>query len=242
MKPTRRLFSIIQILRRATKPVLAQDLAETLEVSVRTIYRDIAELQMQRVPVVGEAGVGYILRDGYDLPPLMLTEEELEAAALGALWLSQRGDKDLVTQAESLMSKILDVVPDNLHSSALRSIAAVPQFTTPLEDRVDMAPIRKAIREKKKLNIRYNDLKGQQSSRTIWPVLVAYFEKVKLLVAWCETRQDFRHFRTDRILSIQLLDEIYQQDPDILFKDWKKSEEERGNVKRGKGKDETVSN
>lgn len=117
MSATRRLFSIIQTLRSAKRPITAQQLCEQLEVSLRTIYRDIAELQAQNIPIEGEAGIGYILRDGYDMPPLMLTLDELEAALLGAQWVAERGDEKLSIGARSLVEKLNDVVPQHLKKS-----------------------------------------------------------------------------------------------------------------------------
>lgn len=231
MLPTNRLFSIIQILRNARYPVKAQQLADKFEVSVRTIYRDIAELQNQHVPIHGEAGIGYILKPGYELPPLNLTANELEAVALGAHWVSQRGDKHLSQSAQSLLEKIKDVVPEHLQSVILDSNLVSANYAEAVEDSINMDEVREAIRQEKKLFIAYKDAKDTTSHRIIWPIMVAYFNSVRLLVAWCENRQDFRHFRTDRLKEINLLSETYPEKRQDLKQKWQIKE----NIKLEKG-------
>lgn len=218
-----RLFSIIQILRSTRQPVKAAELAQRLEVSQRTIYRDIAELQAQRVPIQGEAGIGYVLQKGFDLPPLMLTPDELEAALLGAQWVASRGDSELERGAHSLIEKIQQIVPQHL-----RPLLGSPTVTAapcpPVTDRVDSGLLRKAIRERNKLQILYEDEQGRSSERIVWPFLLAYFESVRLLCTWCELRQAFRHFRTDRILSLQVLEERHPQTATQLYEQWQAEE------------------
>lgn len=233
MLPTNRLFSIIQILRNARLPVKAQKLADKFEVSIRTIYRDIAELQNQHVPIQGEAGVGYILKPGYELPPLMLTANELEAVALGAHWVSQRGDKHLSQSANSLLEKIKNVVPEHLQSVILDSNLISANFADVVEDSINMDDVREAIRQQNKLFIAYTDVKDNTSHRIIWPIMVAYFNSVRLVVAWCENRHDFRHFRTDRIKKIELLNENYPQRRQDLKAQWQIKE----NIKLAKHRD-----
>lgn len=225
MLPTNRLFSIIQILRNARLPVKAQQLADKFEVSVRTIYRDIAELQNQLVPIQGEAGVGYILKPGYEMPPLMLTANELEAVALGAHWVSQRGDKHLSVSAKSLLEKIKEVVPEHLQSVILDSNLVAANFSKVVEDSINMDDVREAIRQQQKLFIAYTDVKDTTSHRIIWPIMVAYFDSVRLVVAWCESRQDFRHFRTDRIKKIDVLPENYPKNRQDLKQEWQIKED-----------------
>lgn len=227
MLPTNRLFSIIQVLRHARHPVKAQQLAEQFEVSVRTIYRNIAELQSQHVPIVGEAGIGYILKPGYDMPPLMLTANELEAVLLGTLWVSQRGDKALAEGATSLLEKIKEVVPEHLQSVMLQSNLVAPNLKPSIADSLDMQAVREAIRLQNKLSIKYTDEKGSASQRVIWPFMVAYFETVRLLVAWCESRNDFRHFRTDRIKELVVLDKVYPLSTQALKAEWEKKDLKR---------------
>ena len=221
MLPTNRLFSIIQILRSAKFPIKARQLSEELEVSIRTIYRDIAELQNQHVPIVGEAGIGYILKQGYDMPPLMLTANELEVVLLGAHWVSQRGDPTLANGARDLLAKIAEVVPDHLQSVVIQSTTIAPVVTPVIPDHLNMNEVREAIGQQSKLIIQYADEAGATSERIIWPIVVAYFETVRLLVAWCELRHDFRHFRTDRISSLIVLDERFPGSIETLRREWK---------------------
>lgn len=225
MRRADRLFQIIQILRRSSRPVTAQDIARELEVSPRTVYRDIADLIGQRVPLRGEAGFGYILDDGFDMPPLMLTPEEIEAAVLGAQWVMGRGDPALAAAARDLIAKITSVVPERLRPFlAHPATGAATGGPAPL-DGVDLARVRTWIREGRKLILSYRDEKGAVSERTVWPVILGYFEAARMLAAWCEMRQDFRHFRTDRILSARFLDDTHGQRPGELKLRWKRSME-----------------
>lgn len=206
MRRADRLFQIIQVLRRSTRPVTAAALAEELEVSKRTVYRDVADLIGQRVPIAGEAGFGYVLDAGYDMPPLMLNADEVEAIVLGVQWVADRSDKALSTAARDVLAKIAAVIPEHL-----RPVIEVPSVgvkpTESREERFDTTPIRMAIRNGNKLRLRYLDATEKVSERTVWPVVLGYAEASSLLVAWCELRQDFRHFRTDRVLVMEVLDE-----------------------------------
>ncbi|MDA0241176.1 MAG: YafY family protein, partial [Proteobacteria bacterium] len=217
MRRADRLFQIIQILRGARGATTATALADELETSVRTVYRDIADLMAQRVPIRGEAGVGYVLERGYDMPPLMLTPDEIEAAVLGAQWVAGRGDPAMARGARDLIAKISDVVPEDLRPLVLDSPMMAPAWSDRgPEDAVDMERVRTWIRRRGKLRIDYGDEKGKPSQRVIWPIAIAYFETVRLIVAWCELRTDFRHFRTDRIQHAEFLEEIYQTRTSIL--------------------------
>ncbi|WP_084397639.1 helix-turn-helix transcriptional regulator [Henriciella aquimarina] len=207
MRRAERLFRIIQILRRKRRPVTGHALAEELEVSLRTLYRDMAELIAQRVPVRGEAGTGYVLERGYDMPPLMLTADELEAAVLGAKWVAARGDKALARGAEDLIAKLSSVIPAELEPVIVDAALQPVTWTgSRIEDSFDVSLVRNAIRTQSKLDIDYIDEAGKTSTRTIWPFLLAYWESVRLICAWCELRGDFRHFRTDRVTRAELMD------------------------------------
>lgn len=207
MRRADRLFQIIQILRRSTRPVTAAALAEELEVSKRTVYRDIADLIGQRVPVEGEAGLGYLLNADYDMPPLMLTADEIEAAVLGAQWVSAHSDPILANAARDLVAKIASVIPEHLRPFVAEpSVGARPPIG-PTGDIVDTTGLRLAIRSGRKLNLRYRSETGEETERTVWPVLLGYAETSSLLVAWCELRQGFRHFRTDRMIAVESLEE-----------------------------------
>jgi predicted DNA-binding transcriptional regulator YafY len=221
MRRSDRLFDIIQRLRTARGPMTAAALAEELEVTVRTVYRDIATLQARRVPIEGAAGVGYVLRRGFDLPPLMFTADELEAIAVGARLVSRTGDLGLQEAAESVLSKVTVVLPEFLR----RQLATAPVFVSgsggaPVPERIDLATVRQAIRDEHKLAISYVDEKGACTERTIWPIAVAYYVQATLIGAWCELRRDYRHFRADRITTMTVLDARYPSDNGRLMAEW----------------------
>ena len=207
MRRADRLFQIIQILRRSPRPVTAAALAEELEVSTRTVYRDIADLIGQRVPIDGEAGLGYLIASDYDMPPLMLTPDEIEAVMLGAQWVAARSDKALGNAARDVIAKIAAVVPKHLRPFIVEpSVGVKPTLTEPKES-IDPSRLRSAVRAGRKLRIRYRSEADEETERTVWPVILGYAETTRMLVAWCELRQGFRHFRTDRIVEAETLDE-----------------------------------
>ena len=220
MRRADRLFDIIQRLRTARGPMTAAALAEELEVTVRTVYRDVATLQARRVPIEGAAGIGYMLRRGFDLPPLMFTIEEIEAIAVGARLVSRTGDPGLQDAAESVLSKVTVVLPERLREQLAASPFFVSASGAPVAERVDLAEVRQAIRDERKLWIAYADEKGDRSERVIWPIAVAYYVQATLLGAWCELRRDYRHFRADRITALTVLDECYPSDNGRLMAEW----------------------
>ena len=227
MRRADRLFQIIQILRRGRGPHTADRIAEELETSKRTVYRDIAALLAQRVPIRGEAGVGYVLDGGYDLPPLMLTPDEIEAAVLGAQWVVGRGDPALARAALDLIAKIGAAVPERLRPYALEpATRAAPRWNV-APDGLDMAQVRHAIRGGLKIALSYRDEQERVSQRTVWPFAVGYHETVRLLIAWCELRTDFRSFRTDRVTAAEFLDERYPERPATLRARWRRLMTER---------------
>jgi predicted DNA-binding transcriptional regulator YafY len=223
MRRADRLFQIIQVLRRTRKPLTADAIAAELETSKRTIYRDIATLIGQRVPIRGEAGMGYILEKGFDLPPLMLTPDEIEAAVLGAQWVAGHADAVLARAAEDLMAKIADTVPERLRPFVLEPASRARPAWQREVDRIDMARTRVQIHEGKKISMRYRDEHGRDSERTIWPIAIGYLEAVRHLAAWCELRRDFRSFRTDRVVDAVYLDEKYPERRDLLRAKWRRS-------------------
>jgi predicted DNA-binding transcriptional regulator YafY len=223
MRRADRLFQIIQVLRRTRKPLTADAIALELETSKRTIYRDIATLIGQRVPIRGEAGMGYILEKGFDLPPLMLTPEEIEAAVLGAQWVSGHADSSLARAAEDLIAKIADTVPERLRPFVLEPASGARPGWNREPDRIDMVKTRSHIHEGKKIALHYRDEQGRATERTIWPIAVGYYEAVRLLAGWCELRKDFRSFRTDRVMNADYLDEKYPERRDILRARWRQS-------------------
>ena len=229
MRRADRLFQIIQILRRTSRPTTASKLAEELEVSKRSVYRDVADLIGQRVPIRGEAGLGYVLGRDFDMPPLMLTPDEIEAAVLGAQWVAERGDAVLAAAARDLIAKISAAVPERLRPFISEPTIGAPAGNLAAPDGLDIAQTRAWIRAGRKIRIRYRNQQEQDSQRTIWPVIIGYAETVRLLAAWCELRQDFRHFRTDRILAAEFLDERHGARPSELMSRWKRRlEKERG--------------
>jgi len=223
MRRADRLFQIIQILRRTSEPVTAAALARELGTAKRTVYRDIADLVGQRVPIRGEAGVGYVLQPGLDLPPLMLTADEIEAAVLGAQWVARHGDPELARAAQDLIAKIGAVVPERLRPFVFEPATDMPPARSLATDRLDMAQVRAQIHAGRKIRLRYRDEQGRESERTVWPVTVGYMETVRHLVAWCELRQDFRSFRTDRVIAAGFLDERYPERPSALRAKWRQA-------------------
>ncbi len=223
MRRADRLFQIIQILRRARGPITAEAIAEELETSKRSIYRDIASLIGQRVPIRGEAGMGYILENGFDLPPLMLTPDEIEAAVLGAQFVVGRADPMLGRAAQDLVTKIAAAVPERLRPIVLESSLGGPSERTYPPDAIDMTRLRAHIRNGRKVELRYRDEKGAETTRNVWPVTIGYLDTVRMLAAWCELRRDFRHFRTDRILDAAFLDDRYPERPAVLRAKWRKT-------------------
>ncbi|WP_269716147.1 helix-turn-helix transcriptional regulator [Caulobacter sp. NIBR2454] len=222
MRRAERLFQIIQILRRARGPITADAIATELETSKRSVYRDIAALMGQRAPIRGEAGLGYVLEDGYDMPPLMLTPDEIEAAVLGAQWVAGRGDPALARAAEDLIAKIASAVPETLRPHVLEPAGRAFNSWNVQADAIDMTQVRTSIRTGCKIVLDYCDEQGRSTQRTIWPVTVGYMETVRLLIAWCELRADFRTFRTDRVAGAQFLTERFPERPAVLRTKWRR--------------------
>lgn len=221
MRRADRLLQIVQVLRRRVGPSTARQLADELEVVPRTIYRDIAALQAARVPIDGEPGVGYILRSGYDLPPLMFTSEEVEAIVLGARMVIERGDPDLSQAAEDVLAKVETVLPRSASDQMWRGTLLVPH---PLEAGVDFGDhvglIRRAVRDSRKLTITYGDWSGNKTERTIWPLGLYLYSHVTLVCAWCELRASFRAFRSDRVTACSPLDQRFDPKGGALLREF----------------------
>jgi len=220
MRRAERLLQLIQILRRHRRPVTGDVIARELEISLRTVYRDIAALIADRVPIRGEAGVGYVLGEGFDLPPLMFTPDELEAVMLGLRWVARRGDTDLSRAAQDTVAKIGSVLPENLRPFLFDAALLVPPHFCLTEDRVNVALLRSAIRENRKVSLGYRSEDARETQRVIWPIAVAYFDAQRLIIGWCELRQAFRSFRTDRITAMTVLEEKYRARRKVLLKQW----------------------
>ena len=208
MRRADRLFQIIQFLR-TRRVTTARWLAERLEVSERTIYRDIKDLILSGVNIEGEAGIGYVVRRGFDLPPLMFNKEEISALTLGARIVESWADPALATAAQSVLSKIEVVLPDDMKDSLdqTRLFAPLTQIQPIVAAR--MAEVRLAADSHKKISIEYTRADNQQSQRVIWPLGLFFWGSLWTIGAWCELRNAFRVFRLDRIQDIQVLDENY---------------------------------
>lgn len=220
MRRADRLFDVIQILRLARRPITAAAIAEELEVVPRTIYRDIATLQARRVPIEGAAGLGYVLRRGFELPPLMFNEEEVEAIAVSVRLLQRTGDPGLATAAKSVIGKLAAVMPETLRNHLAGAPFHVSARGAPAPEAVDLSMVRSAIRAAQKMRISYVDAKGEPTHRTICPVAVEYHVEATLICAWCELRNDFRHFRADRVQSASLLKDSFTDRSGTLLAGW----------------------
>lgn len=211
-------------MRRHRRPVSGKTLADEVGVSIRTLYRDIASLQAMGAAIEGEAGVGYVLKPGFLLPPLMFTPDEIEALVLGSRWVANRADDRLSDAARSALIRIAAVLPADLRDELDGSTLLIgPGATVPV-DAVDPALLRKAIRIERKLVLHYRDGAGSVSERIVWPFALAFFDAVRVLLGWCELRQGFRHFRTDRITSATLIQARYPKRRQILMKEWREAE------------------
>jgi predicted DNA-binding transcriptional regulator YafY len=221
MSRSERLLDLLQILRRHRRPVRGSALAAELGVSLRTLYRDIQSLAASGAPIEGEAGVGYVLRAGYTLPPLMFSPEEIEAVVLGSRLVAQTADPPLARAARDALAKITAVLPDERREEVAGAglLSARRRLLAP--DGVDLAVLRRAIRAERKLWIRYRDEAGNDTERRVWPIALTFFDRVRLLAAWCELRQDFRHFRTDRIAGLAETAEPFPRRRRALMKEWR---------------------
>jgi predicted DNA-binding transcriptional regulator YafY len=222
MSRAERLLDLIQVLRRHRRPVSGQALADELGVSLRTVYRDIQTLIGQGAAIDGEAGIGFVLRPGFVLPPLMFTDEEIEALVLGLRFVARQTDAPLERAAADALAKIAAVLPDDLRER----VADVGLIAAPVAvvDPIDLAPLRAAIRSEHKVVLDYADKQGERTRRTIWPIAIGFFERTRVIAAWCELRADFRHFRTDRIAALRLTGRRYPQRRRVLMRQWRESE------------------
>lgn len=220
MKRTERLFVLMDALRRHRRPVTAAVLAGEVEVSVRTVYRDIEALVRLGAPIDGEAGLGYLLRGGFFLPPLAFDQDELDALVLGARWVRGRTDDTLAKAAENALAKIAAATGDDRRDKIADTALWVAHRRSELGDPALMGEVRDAIRHEEKLAIDYVDAEEAPTSRTIWPIAVAYFDQRRLVIAWCELRNDFRQFRPDRIDRVVATGDRYPRRRAALVKEW----------------------
>jgi predicted DNA-binding transcriptional regulator YafY len=216
-----RLLGLIQVLRRHRRPVSGRALAAETGVSLRTLYRDIAALQAQGADIEGEPGLGYVLRPGFMLPPLMFSEDEIEALVLGSRWVARRADDRLGDAARNALAKIAAVLPEDLRESLDANTLLVGPGQPIAGGSIDLAAVRQAIRGERKLAIAYRGPDGAGTRRVIWPFALGFFDQVRMVVAWCELRQGFRHFRTDRILELATIEARYPRRRQALLKEWR---------------------
>ena len=221
MSRAERLLELMQVLRRHRRPVSGALLARELRISLRTLYRDIASLQAQGAHIDGEPGMGYLLRPGFMLPPLMFSEVEIEALVLGSRWVADRGDTELASAARNVLAKIGAVLPADLRHELDSSALLVGPGAPLAAGDAELPRIRRAIRAQRKLVVRYRDTKGEETERTIWPFALGFFDRVRVVAAWCELRRDLRHFRTDRIIALEVSKASYPRARQALLKEWR---------------------
>ncbi len=215
MRRADRLFQLVQLLRKRRSATSAE-IAEALEISVRTVYRDIRDLELSGVPIRGEAGVGYRLERGFELPPLTFRADEIEALVLGARVVASWGDAELADAARSAMARIAAAAPASLHPVLASAGMYAPATGRAERASARLGPLRKAIRDRHKLAITYVDERGEASQRVIWPLGLYFWGPSWSLAAYCELRQDFRSFRPDRMAGVEVLDATLPDDaPDL---------------------------
>lgn len=224
MTRSERLLNLLQVLRHHRRPVSGQTLASELGVSIRTLYRDIATLQAQGAMIEGEPGVGYLMKPGFLLPPLMFSHEELDALVLGMRLVAEHGDRTLVRSALSSLSKISAVLPNDLRRELESSALLTGAGRTISDQKIDIDLLRAVIRREHKLSMTYSDPTGTLSQRIVWPYALVYFDSTRVLMCWCEMRGAYRNFRTDRILSAEELDDRYPKNKQSLLNEWRRTE------------------
>jgi predicted DNA-binding transcriptional regulator YafY len=224
MSRAERLLELMQNLRLRRRPVAGAALAEELAVSLRTLYRDIEALKARGARIEGEAGLGYVLRPGFTLPPLMFSLDEVEALALGARWVEGRADEGLKKAARGALAKIAAVLPPERAEALDWPTLMAGAAKLGDEESVSLPLVRKALSLERKLELAYVDKEGRRSTRIVWPVAVGFFDHARMLAAWCETREAFRHFRLDRMAAVAVLDERPPKARRTLLRDWRRAE------------------
>ena len=229
MRRADRLFQIVQILR-ARRLTTARQLAERLEVSERTVYRDIQDLSLSGVPILGEAGVGYTLKRGYDLPPLMFDYDEVEALVLGARMVAAWTSTPLATSAHQALEKIAAVLPERRRDAMEKLRVFVPAFHIAPQLGACFEVMRRAVREQTVLDLTYRTESGSESCRTVRPLAVYFWGERWTLAAWCELRDDFRNFRLDRMTAASPLPRTFASEPGKTLEDFLNRMEPPGSV------------
>ena len=216
-----RLIDIIQLLRRAKKPLTAEAIAEAVEVTKRTIYRDIVSLQAMRAPIDGQAGIGYVMRPGFDLPPLAFTAEEVEAVVVGLSLIRRTRDTGLLRAARSVARKIAAALPEGVESGLDEEKLQVSPWSAIPPSTIDLDGIRRAIREEQKLRLNYQDVQLRSTERIVRPIALVYYVDNVIVAAWCELREGFRHFRADRIKGCVATGDRFKGEGDELRVAWR---------------------
>ncbi|HZP58376.1 MAG TPA: YafY family protein [Dehalococcoidia bacterium] len=219
MRRADRLFQIIQLLRRRTVATAAW-LAQELEVSERTIYRDVRDLSLSGVPIEGEAGVGYCLRRGFDLPPLMFSEAEIEAMALGARIVASWSDPALARAANEALARVEAVLPDRLRDRLASTPLFAPGFHVPAAWSDTLASLRGALQARRKVRLDYESAREERTDRVVRPLGLFFWGTIWSLTGWCELREDFRTFRLDRMHAMELLPERFADEPGKTIEDY----------------------
>ncbi len=224
MSRAARLLALVQALRRRRTPVTGAELAAELGVSLRTVYRDVATLVGEGADIEGEAGVGYVLRSGFLLPPLMFRDEEIEALMLGSRWVAAQTDARLALAARDAIAKIAAVLPADRREVLDEPTLLVPAKRAHPPEVVDLAELRRALREERKLALVYRDVEGRETRRVVWPVALGFMEETRVLAAWCETRGAFRHFRVDRMVTATIEEARPPRRRRTLVAEWRRAE------------------
>lgn len=225
MTRSQRLLELLQLLRVYRQPASASLLADKLEVTPRTIYRDINTLREQGADIVGESGIGFVLVSDHHLPPLNFSLDELHAIVLGLRWVKRHGDAQLADSSDHAYAKIAAVIPERLQEQLLTAplMVASAHYYSPLEEQ-HAEQLRESINQEVKVLVTYQDAQDQVSQRVIYPLAIGFFDQVLICPAWCELRQDFRHFRVDRMVDMTLLKDNYHPNRDYLLRRWQKSQ------------------
>ncbi len=219
MRRADRLFQIVNVLRRRRTATTAAHLAERLGVSERTVYRDVRDLILAGTPIDGEAGVGYRIRPGYDLPPLMFDRDEIQALVLGARIVRQFGDPALARASDAILAKVAAIVPKDLAPLVADTQLFVPSIVGAGRSADALAIAREAVIARRKLELSYAKADGAATRRTVRPLGIFFWGRTWTLAAWCELRQDFRNFRLDRVAASTMLDETFEDEAGRTLRD-----------------------
>jgi predicted DNA-binding transcriptional regulator YafY len=219
MRRADRLFQIVNLLRRRRTATTATHLAERLGVSERTVYRDIRDLVLAGTPIDGEAGIGYRIRPGYDLPPLMFDRDEIQALVLGARIVRQFGDPALARASDAILGKVAAILPKDLAPLVAETRLFVPSTIGAGQSADALTAAREALIARRKLELSYANADGAASTRTVRPLGIFFWGRTWTLAAWCELRQDFRNFRLDRVAASTMLDQAFEDEAGKALRD-----------------------